>query len=362
MRIDELRSRSREIEESRDSLVPTTRPETPHARRSDPAAHLPITDRGRASPDLVAFVANAVSAAVTEIDGGQEADRATKRLDALRDAYAGPYTVKEDGQTQTVRAPAMFRMGNGANSASARDPVNVRQLEAVGKTVGLSPSDVARARLGLASPAELQKLTQGMIDAGMLPDGADLASRIRTMQWHFGIGIECATYTRFALSAVTGKRGSDLGLAPLGTENFRELGDNGAFRKIVKIETVRPGDVITLDPLAKKTEPGHNVIVRSANALSETDKQALLARHGSAGARLFAGEGTVVAIEVDSAWGAGAGGASYGGVRRDTWYFDPSSKLWGFTDPSTSPPTFKTSRFGPANDELRGAYRPKVSA
>jgi hypothetical protein len=266
-----------------------------------------------------------------------------KKLDDLKARYSGPYNVG----SQTVSAPAMFAMNGGISSKNAtKHGAEVRAL---------LPGTATEAALkGMATPEQLVQVTQALIDAGKLPSGpGDLATRIKAMQWHYGVGVDCACYTRQALQAVTGKA-EHVGLKPLGTEGFRGLDTNANFAK-VKPDVARPGDIMTLDDPDGAT--GHNVIVRSHTMMDEAANQALITKWGPDAKAFLNGPGPFHTIEVDSSWGAGEG-SPLGGVRRDTWIYDEGSKQWGSVNLHANPPEFIVGK-GPAGEKFHGTYRMK---
>ena len=303
------------------------RPPVSHA----PARELRDVLPAKETPERLAFFAGLHAQAVQRLDVPTVTPSRDAivgaRLDAFRDGFSGPYVV--DGTSVTARP--MFRMNGGANEASARQ--RAPELRRIAARAGVN---VEMIRLGQGSPRDLVKMTQALIDSGRLPPPpGDVATRIRRMQWEWGIGVDCAGYTYQAAVAASGASPKSLGLRPLGMESFRSLDHNRAFRKI-EPSSARPGDVMTLDPLPPE-RVGHNVIVRS---------------HTTAGTRHF--------IEVDSSWGAGPDGADYGGFRRDTWIYDESTKLWTSFDAHETPPVARTSSAGPAGERFHGCYRPKV--
>lgn len=286
------------------------------------------------TPERRAFFAGLGLHAKTAVDAAEAVrpgDRDTvagQRLDALRDRFSGPYVV--DGASVTARP--MFRMNKGANERSAK--AHEKELDAIAARAGVN---VVMVKLGQGSPRDLVKITQALIDAGKLPPPpGDIATRIRRMQWEWGIGVDCAGYTYQAVVVASGAPAHALGLKPLGYEDFRHMGDPAKRFAKVDPTLARPGDVMTLDPLPPETV-GHNVIVRSHTT-----------------------NGTLHVFEVDSSWGAGADGADYGGFRRDTWTYDDATKVWTWTNNHVSPPVTETSLDGPAGERFHGCYRPKV--
>ncbi len=335
-----------------DALVPSTRPETPLARQS---RHLdddfdigPSHER----PQLLAqFVANARPAASATIAGGDPVKAKQDAIDKVASDFSGPYTV----EGRTIRAPVMFRM---AASNPAEVASHAKELAAACAQFqpALSPDGI---RSGQASPAQVVAVTQALVDAGKLPPGpGDLASRIRTMQWQYGVGIDCASFTRQAFVEANHCSMQSVGLDPQ-SEAFRGLDANPNFTK-VGIAAVRPGDVITLDP-----QPGyrwgHNVIVHGNEIVSQADRAKVEQDWKGPAKTFFLGPGPFRAIEVDSSWGAGALGSMHGGYRRDTWYYDEATKLWGYVDPGDEKQgiarSFVTTPDGPAGDLYHGAYR-----
>ncbi len=313
--------------------------ETPAARL---AAHV---DRQPASQDYLAFLANV--SAVTGSDAARDAAM-QRKLDAVRDAFSGPYVVAGT----TISARPMFRM------TTHEVPLAIaRAVDTLGARAGVrAPFE---ARVGQPRPQDLVKITQALIDDGRLPAGpGDLATRIRRMQWDHGIGVDCAGYSKQALAASSARAPK---MYPAGSESFRDVdgGRDGTFAK-VSLEKARPGDLVTLD----SGEPGgwgHNVIVYSHVTADDAMKATLCARKGNPSdatlADFLASPGPHHVFEVDSSWGAGTEGAECGGYRRDTWLYDASTKTWGSFQPGVTPPSFVTSREGPAEDVFHGAYR-----
>jgi hypothetical protein len=304
-------------------------------------------DRVRTNPDVDAFYKSLRATPMGKaIESAEQAAATQRRIDGVRDRFSGPYTV--DGQTVTARP--MFRINIGHNTKQMETHAKELAKIASGKVANLRA-----VQMGCCRPEDLVKVTQALIDAGKLPPGppSTLEDRIRDMQWEWGIGVDCAAYTRATLTAATGKTGRELGLAPLGTESFVGLGGNPHFKK-VGIADVRPGDLITLRATG---DYGHNVIVHGHFVVNDAKKADLVQKMGPRAQNFLTGSGPFHAIEVDSSWGAGSTGEKCGGYRRDTWLYDESTKMWGYVDPHASPPAFKLSATGPAGDDFHGAYR-----
>jgi len=332
-----------------DASIATPRHETQRETlRETPAARLAAhVERQPTSTEYAAFLAN-----VTALAGSDAARDAAmqRKLDAVRDAFSGPYVVAGT----TVSARPMFRMTTHEVTIAM-----ARAVDTLGARAGVrAPFE---ARVGQPRPQDLVKITQALIDDGRLPAGpGDLATRIRRMQWDHGIGVDCAGYSKQALAACS-TRGDRPKMYAAGSESFRDVdgGRDGTFAK-VSLEKARPGDLVTLDS-AERGGWGHNVIVYSHVTADAATKALLCARRGNPGdatlADFLASAGPHHVFEVDSSWGAGTEGAECGGYRRDTWLYDASTKTWGSFEPGVTPPSFVTSKEGPADDVFHGAYR-----
>lgn len=324
-----------------DDGPPTTRRELPPANHEALAARQ--LERVRPASDYLAFLASVPAAASTSADAAR--DKAVQaKLDSVRDAFSGPFLV--DGVE--VSARPMFRMYH------RRSRENVAMVTACANRAGVPAGP---AIFGQCTPRQLVKITQALLDAGCLPPGRqDLAARIRQMQWSYGIGIDCAGYSREALVA-TALRTPVL-YGP-GAESFRDLDGAraGSFAK-QSLEHARPGDLITLDEIPPE-KYGHNVVVYRHAIADAAQGAALVARHGAEVAAFMASAGPHHVLEVDSSWGAGIAGNECGGFRRDTWIYDASTKLWGSFDPRSTPPRFEIASRGPSGDAYHGTYRPR---
>ena len=324
-----------------DDTPPTTRREVPWGiRQGNTARHL---ERMPQASDYLAFLANVAVPAPASPNLDAARDKAVQgKLDGVREAFSGPYVV--DGAQVTARP--MFRMYH----AKAGQPVVARCAARIG--VPAMP-----AVYGQPTPKQLVKITQALIDDGRLPNGpGDVATRIRQMQWDYGIGVDCAAYSKAAIAA-TASRMPEL-YGP-GSESFRDLDGKRAvhFAKL-SVADARPGDLITLDEIPPERW-GHNVVVYSRATADASQKAFLGAKHGPELAAFLASAGPHHVLEVDSSWGAGAEGDPCGGFRRDTWIYDASANMWGSFEPRTTPPRFQTSARGPSGDAYHGTYRPR---
>lgn len=269
------------------------------------------------------------------------------RLDSFRDSFGGPYLV--DGEP--VSARPMFRMNGGANDPSQR--AHERELIAICTRNRIPLRSIRNAIVGRPTPSELRRVTQALVDAGKLPASAEsLERRIRTMQWEWGIGVDCAGYTEQAARAARGEPAR----APTHGDAFTGLRTDRTMRRI-EIDGIRAGDVIHLDP-PSPDDVGHNVVVYAHRAATKDEcARALGTTSDPDVASFLRGQGPFHLLEVDSSWGAGPYGDDYGGFRRDTWTYDESSSSWLFFERSTN--DFRTSTVGPHGEPYSGAFRPQ---
>jgi hypothetical protein len=293
------------------------------------------------SPDVVAYVQQ--MAAVDPEVGRQRA------IEAVRARFAGPYDVGGD----PVSAPPMFRMNGGYNHGKMK--AHTSELTTICQKAKLPPGAAAAAMMGRPTPEGLVKVTQALIDAGKLPPPpGHAATRIRQMQWEWGIGVDCAGYTAQAAVAVHGVKASSL--LDNRTDPFATMVVDRARFDRVGIEAMRAGDIIHLNAPAPG-DVGHNVLVHSSSEL-DAGTRGSLEHRSPAAAQFLRGKGPFHVVEVDSSWGADAG-KEYGGYRRDTWIFDADSKKWGYFTPVVTPAAFLVSERGPNNEPFAGAFRPK---
>jgi len=291
----------------------------------------------------------ATAAAITPLDPQAVKDAQVRaRMDACRDSASGPYDV---GGEQVVASP-MFRM---TPHVIPQDLLG--ELRQVGLRAGLTDGQIGALRVGQGSSASLVKMTQALIDAGKLPaQPSALAARIKTVQWSYGIGMDCAGYSKLALRAAHGR---DLGFYGAGIESFRDLdGKRSALFARVPIAQARPGDLVTLDPSPGGTY-GHNVVVYDNELADAAQRAALSTTYGASMKAFLSSPGPHRVLEVDSSWGAGTDGNLVGGYRRDTWVYDASMKSWASFAPGTTPPQLVVSNDGPADDRFHGVYRPR---
>jgi hypothetical protein len=235
--------------------------------------------------------------------------------------------------------------------------------------------DPSRALQGHPKGPELVAITQALIDAGKLPAfPQDLGARIKAMQWQWGIGIDCTDYALPAAQRIAGKTDASIrfevvqenppqrvALPLSGCDYFQDVEHNPHLAR-VKIADARPGDVLCLDAVPDDQGHrgvGHRAVVYSHEILDPARTSALSAKYGPSFAT-FAAIGPIHIVEVDSSWGADKTGESYGGVRRDTLFFDESTRRWAQIDQrvsSSETPAFEVTTRGPCGEYLHGFYR-----
>ncbi len=246
------------------------------------------------------------------------------------------------------------------NAASAK--LHAGELTRICAQGGIS-SAAARAMVGRGSPEDLVKVTQALLDAGKLPppDSAHPTpeTRIRGMQWEWGIGVDCAGYTQLAAAEAHGVAGEVFKTNLMG-DMFTAMQHDMRFCAVA-IADIRPGDVLHLDA-PNRGEVGHNVICYAHRVLGAADREALLRsrRTGERGAEFLRSNGPFHVFDVDSSWGAGDG-SMVGGFRRDTWLFDESTSRWASYPSGNRALALDVHPSGPQAEIFVGAFRPKAA-
>lgn len=229
-------------------------------------------------------------------------------LDAFRRDCHGPYRVGH----ATILAPPVFR-------PAAQRPDEPR-LRALCQAQGVPDECVEACVLGLPGPTDLVRVTQALIDAGEL-DRIEMAGspadRIRALQSRFGLGFDADGYVAQAFVAVHGTR-------------------QRRTRAVYEPSAANPGDQIELATPA---------LVYAVHELGADE-----IRLDNAAARSFAEQaGSVLVFEVDSV-------RPPFGVSREGWFFDETSRRWGWFDPS-APQGFEVSTRGPHGEVWQGILR-----
>lgn len=329
--------------------APATSPTAPSSPREAPIPLERSGNRGLASDAnaITRFVAErpavSGSSGATAVDAKRAARDAEVqgKMDDLRARYAGPYQVKG----ASVSAGPMFRMKGGYNQTN----VAAHRSELLKLCTKAGVPGLESCLIGRGTPKELTRITQLLIDNGKLPDGkGSVEGRIKQMQWEYGIGVDCAGFSFQAMQEIHGP-------GSVGSHARGDLFTNVAnsLREHPYAEA-RPGDIIHLAN-TKIGDPGHNVVVFARKDVDAAFAATLGAKHPSAQAFL-AEPGPLVALEVDSSWGAGESGDVRGGARRDTWLFNTRTKEWGTFDATTG--QLERSRIGPQDERPSGARRP----
>jgi hypothetical protein len=212
-----------------------------------------------------------------------------------------------------------------------------------------------------ATPEQIAKITQALIDAGRLPPvtrsgDAALGARIRQMMFDHGIGIDCAGYVQQAFLFARGIGRSAAGFHPAVHEDLSGLAGRGFAR--VSFEDVRPGDLFILKP-QPSLDPhthyfGHTAIVRDVHDATDGEVALLLGTGGKTAT--LGASGSLRAIVVDSSWGCG-GDPQRGGVQQHVWFQDKTSGQWLWKDEDGRTLTAPANR--PYAHPLDGIYRPR---
>ena len=284
-----------------------------------------------------------------------------QRLDAFRDRFSGPYKV----EGRSVTAPPMFRMNSPMASNRKSVVETLPMLNAACTKAGIAPF-AARCLSGRCTPEELVKVTQALLDAKHLPpadtEHPTLESRVRAMQWKFGVGVDCAGYTQLAAASAHGAAGRVFTTNQMG-DLFSGMHRDPRFTEILDPASIHVGDVIHLKN-KQAGEVGHNVVVHGHTTLSDQKRSELFATQPLA-RDFLSGLGPFHVLEVDSSWGAGDG-KDFGGFRRDTWLYSESSGTWATYLPLTpkartseAPVLYCVPETGPQDELFVGAYRPK---
>src|SRR5258708_16722096 len=153
--------------------------------------------------DLYARALRAMSASREAREAGRVTGDPTRLRDALiqrrLDAFRAQATVRYRALSSEALVTAPFQMGGATTS-----PRNAEFVRTIARSVGMTEDDATRALFGRATPDEVHRLAQGLIDAGRLPankDGESVADRVRRMMYEHGIGFDCAGYVAQAVLA-----------------------------------------------------------------------------------------------------------------------------------------------------------------
>ncbi len=275
-------------------------------------------------------------------------------LDAFMEGAASSYRA----EGRTVQVAAFFRMNGGLHTVA---PADDSARDAVLYRAGLAQAG-AMVSVGRGTLPEVQRVAQALIDAGKLEAGTPetLCDRVRSMMWRYGVGIDCAGYAQKAFLESRHADPKAFGLRRADYEDLQSLDTNPAFKR-VGVESARPGDLFILGPAGDPPRgPGHCLVVYSNQVADGRTKELLLARCGTQASRFIQESQRMHVYQVDSSWGAGPDGASYGGVRRETWLYEETSKTWARYSPAQAREGGSGFASGPepCDHPIRGVYRP----
>lgn len=313
-------------------------------------------------PDLSTFAAAAKKPTKGEVTQG--------KIDAYFDKSKTSYTLP-DGST--VRALPHFRMNEGDDGAKYQETL----------TRKLNPKDAAMKRAihmvayGRASPDEIKKVTQALIDKGGVEETKLLWSKeaveqispntkfplsdadaVRLMQWDNGVGVDCAGYVQQEFLAVHGGARADWGFdARIGDENLASLKGNKHFQN-VKPADAQVGDLMILDkPPGERV--GHTVMVQDVHAMTDAERAKF------PGIEKLAKKGEPVRVfVVEASFGSGGqGDPARGGVQRRVFLLNEATGQWGDMrrDWSTKsdPKVVLSNNSGPYDHPMNGIFHPK---
>jgi hypothetical protein len=255
-----------------------------------------------------------------------------RALDQLQADYSGPYGTPEG----VVSVPPPFKMTNMFPNQRALVERSRAELQSVLKNVPVKlQAPGSNLTNGRATPAQLTRVTQTLIDTGHLPLGPAppraMQDRIRLMMFEFGLGVDCAGYVQQAYLRATGLTARGAGFRAAGNEDLSSLEERG-FTRVRSLAEVRPGDIVSLGPPALG-EAGHRVIVYEQHVASDAERTAEVAAGRLS--ESFVRAGPVRAFQVDSSWGANIGNAGTpyaGGVERRTWWRNEATGQWAWTN------------------------------
>jgi hypothetical protein len=235
-------------------------------------------------------------------------------------------TTERRGETDQ----ATLRYIAHEKSVTAKAP----ELKAIAGSIGISAGSVDAIIAGRGTPAQVQKLTQALLDKNKLPPpakaGEATAVRVRRMMSDYGIGFDCAGFTQQAFLAAHGVTRAQAGLKPRILDEDLSGLSSERFQKVAP-EEAHAGDILALGPRdPNSTEVGHRVLVFDCHEATKEE----LSRYCQSPAAAALAKGHVSVLVVDSSFGSGAQPAK-GGVLRQTWLYDSVSKKWGMVIPAS---------------------------
>ena len=174
-----------------------------------------------------------------------------KALDAYLAQARATYTLGG----RTVRVLPGFRMvSKGGQIGPTPAAAHRRVREALPKpALARVAPFLGRVVTGKASPEQVRRVTQALIDAGKLPPRGSDRAAIRQLQFDHGIGLDCSGYAFKAFHQMRGTREAQPGHLPSGTRRFDDP------------KALRPGDLVRLAGSVRRSQ-GHRVEPHGAGA------------------------------------------------------------------------------------------------
>jgi hypothetical protein len=332
---------------------------------------------GQAGSPATAQKANG-SAALSDPAPASRAD-IQKKMDDYFDRSNNEYTLPDGSK---VRTPSHFQMNfqsyEGDSSAKAEAKMN-HLLQPKDPSF---QRDIHMVAYGRATPEQIQRVTQALIDKGALttlkqgweqkgeaafkgkyPNTAwpvSDADAVKLLQWSMGAGVDCAGYAQQEFLAVHGGSRADYGFQGLSDENLADLKSNRHFQQVGPA-AAEPGDLLILHAPANGLQIGHAVMVQDRHELADAE------RANYPGIGKFAKPGDKVqVVTVEGSFGPGGRGEpAMGGVQRRAFFYNETTKQWADMRPDrngTSDSSVHVSNAsGPYDHPLDGIYRPKGS-
>lgn len=353
---------SQEMQKVAPSIAPVIERENEKVKTADAddklrKAGIPEEDRQQIKKSLELKTGDDLNRELNEID---KAVKSPHPRDAMKDVtmrarmdnFYERATAEYDVDGEKVLATPMFRHAK-AGSPTAYISNLRKELAPVSKEMN---NAIGACAYGRGTPEQVKMVTQELIRHGKLQQfvdaypGLSKTDAIRKMQFHYGVGLDCAGYVQQAFLSAYGGSREKYGFKDIGNENLYNL-DPSRFDK-VQPKDVRPGDLIILKPPKWETS-GHTTIVRDTKQLSKEERARYKNMDGFAHP-----DDPVIAVEVEASWGAGAdGNTEEGGVRRKTWLYNPQTGQWA--DISSQGEVKPSNETGPYSHPMQGVYRPK---
>jgi hypothetical protein len=353
-------------------------PESAHSRGSgDPLSKSVVLLNLRGDPGGAAGRSRGVHGPAALSAPASKATDVKKKMDEYFDHSNNEYTLPDGSK---VRTQPQFRMNfadrqTGDTGRHQEDELN-RLLQPKDPSLKRAIHMVAYGR---ATPEQIQRVTQGLIDQGALttvkkvweekgeaefkakyPNTAwplSDADAVKLLQWSMGVGVDCAGYAQQEFLAVHGGSRADYGLQGIGDESLTGLKGNPHFKQVGPA-AADPGDFMILGPPPGESV-GHAVMVQDRHALTDAE------RASYPGIENFARPGDKAqVVVVEGSFGAGGrGDPATGGVQRRVFLYNETTKQWADMRRDwtrTSDPTVHISKgTGPYDHPLDGIYHPR---